>query len=63
MYAGSRKNNKHKGPELSVCQYFRKQQMSVWWNQCSEQVTDMRPSHTVVQSGHGGLVNYERSFV
>lgn len=24
MYAGRRKDNKHKGPGLSVCQYMRK---------------------------------------
>ena len=62
MYAGRRKDNKHKGPGLSVCQYMRKQQTSIWWNQYSEQVTDMRSSHTVVQSDHGDLVNYKRSF-
>lgn len=62
MYAGRRKDNKHKGPGLSVCQYMRKQQASIWWNQCSEQGTDMRPSDTDVQSDHGDLANYERSF-
>ena len=62
MYAGRRKDNKHKGPGLSVCQYMMKQQTSIWWNQYSEQVTDMRSSRTVVQSDHGDLVNYERSF-